>query len=627
MDLAFSKEEVAFREEVRAFFRDNVPPATRQKVQEGRHLSKDEMITWWRILNKKGWGVSHWPKQYGGTGWTSVQHYIFNEELQMAPAPPPLAFGVSMVGPVIYTFGNEEQKKQYLPRIANVDDWWCQGFSEPGSGSDLASLKTKAERKGDKYIINGQKTWTTLAQHADMIFCLCRTDTNAKKQMGISFIVFDMKSKGVTVRPIQTIDGGHEVNEVFFDDVEVPVENLIGEENKGWDYAKFLLGNERTGIARVGVSKERLRRIKELASKVESGGKPVIEDQGFREKLAAVEIELKALELTQLRVVADEGKHGKGKPNPASSVLKIKGSEIQQATTELLMEVIGPFAAPYDEHGDEGSNEAMDWTAQIAPSYFNNRKVSIYGGSNEIQRNIITKAVLGLVESRLRACTQAVVPRRNARVAMPVPSRLTTTQDVDRAADKHRAMTEDGTCEISRERVKNMDFDLTEEQRLLKESVDGLLTDAYDFDQRKKYMAEKGGWSKAFWGKLAEQGLLGLPFAEADGGFGAGGVETMIVMEALGKALVLEPYLATVVLGGGFLRHGGSAEQKAAHIPGIIDGSKTLAFAQLEKNSRYDLQDVATTAKKKGAGWVIDGEKFVVLNGETADMLVVTART
>ena len=396
MDLAFTKEEMAFREEVRAFFRDNVPPDTRRKLQEGRHLSKDEMVTWWRILNKKGWGVSHWPKEYGGTGWTSVQHYIFNEELQSYPAPAPLAFGVSMVGPVIYTFGNERQKKEYLPRIANVDDWWCQGFSEPGSGSDLASLKTKAERKGDKWIINGQKTWTTLAQHADMIFCLCRTDPSAKKQTGISFIVFSMKSKGVTVRPIETIDGGHEVNEVFFDDVEVPYENIIGEENKGWDYAKFLLGNERTGIARVGVSKERLRRIKELAAKVESNGKPIILDPGFREKLAACEIELKALELTQLRVVADESKHGKGKPNPASSVLKIKGSEIQQTTTELLMEVIGPFALPYDVHGDDGSNEAMEWTAQIAPSYFNNRKVSIYGGSNEIQRNIIAKAVLGL---------------------------------------------------------------------------------------------------------------------------------------------------------------------------------------------------------------------------------------
>src|SRR5471030_2412818 len=329
MDLSFSKEEVAFREEVRAFFRDNVPPATRQKQQEGRHLSKDEMVTWWRILNKKGWGVSHWPKEYGGTGWSSVQHYIFNEELQMAPAPSPLAFGVSMVGPVIYTFGNETQKKQYLPRIANVDDWWCQGFSEPGSGSDLASLKTKAERKGDFYIVNGQKTWTTLAQHADWIFCLCRTDPAAKKQSGISFILIDMKTKGITVRPIQTLDGGHEVNEVFFDDVRVPLENLVGEENKGWNYAKFLLGNERNGIARVGASKARIKRIRELASLQVYGEKPKIEDPLFRMKLAAVEVELKALEMTQLRVIAGERKREKGKPDPTSSVLKIKGSEIQ----------------------------------------------------------------------------------------------------------------------------------------------------------------------------------------------------------------------------------------------------------------------------------------------------------
>lgn len=395
MDLSFTKEELAFRDEVRTFFKENVPASTRQKMQEGRHLGKEDMVNWQRILNKKGWAVTHWPKEYGGTGWTPVQHYIFNEEMQMAPAPSPLPFGVSMVGPVIYTFANEAQKKYFLPRIANIDDWWCQGFSEPGSGSDLASLKTKAEKKGDVYVINGQKTWTTLAQYADWIFCLCRTDPAAKKQQGISFILVDMKSRGITVRPIQTIDGSHEVNEVFFDNVEVPVTNLVGEENKGWDYAKFLLGNERTGIARVGVSKERIRRIKELAAKVESGGRPMIEDEKFREKLAAVEIELKALELTQLRVVANEGKHGKGKPDPASSILKIKGSEIQQATTELMLEVIGPFAAPYDDH-EHGANEPMDWTAQIAPSYFNNRKVSIYGGSNEIQRNIITKAVLGL---------------------------------------------------------------------------------------------------------------------------------------------------------------------------------------------------------------------------------------
>src|SRR5450631_59659 len=323
MDLSFSKEEVAFRDEVRNFFRDNVPSATRQKLQEGRHLSKQEMIDWWRILNRKGWGVSHWPKEYGGTGWSSVQHYIFNEELQMAPAPSPLAFGVSMVGPVIYTFGNEAQKKQYLPRIANVDDWWCQGFSEPGSGSDLASLKTKAERKGDRYLVNGQKTWTTLAQHADWIFCLCRTDPTAKKQSGISFILIDMKTKGITVRPIQTMDGGREVNEVFFDDVKVPLENLVGQEHRGWDCAKFLLGNERTGIARVGYSKQRVQRIKELAGRVMAGDRPLIEDERFREKVAAVEVELKALEMTQMRVLSEDRQRKNNLPNPKSSILKI----------------------------------------------------------------------------------------------------------------------------------------------------------------------------------------------------------------------------------------------------------------------------------------------------------------
>src|SRR5437667_3742189 len=316
----------------------------------------------------------------------------------MYPAPAPLAFGVSMVGTVIYTFGNEQQKRHYLPRIANVDDWWCQGFSEPGAGSDLASIKTKAERKGDKYIVNGQKTWTTLAQYADMIFNLCRTDPGAKKQTGISFILIDMKSKGITVRPIQTIDGGHEVNEVFLDDVEVPVENLVGEENKGWDYAKFLLGNERTGIARVGVSKERIRRLKELAALERAGDRALIDDERFRVKIAAVEVELKALEMTQLRVVAAEREDKSNKPDPASSILKIKGSEIQQAISELLLEVVGPYALPYQPEylEDQGLNEppvGPEYAGALAPAYFNMRKVSIYGGSNEIQRNIIAKAI------------------------------------------------------------------------------------------------------------------------------------------------------------------------------------------------------------------------------------------
>src|SRR6202521_3929979 len=333
MDLRFTAEENAFRAEVRAFIEGALPASIREKMIEGRGLSKQEMIDWQRILNAKGWAVPHWPKEWGGTEWGPVKTYLFREEIQQTLAPEPLPFGVNMLGPVLIAFGSEKQKKHFLPRIANIDDWWCQGFSEPGAGSDLASLKTSAKREGDHYIVNGQKTWTTLAQYADWIFCLVRTDTGAKRQEGISFLLIDMKSPGITVRPIQTIDGGREVNEVFFDVVKVPVENLVGQENKGWDYAKFLLGNERTGIARVGMSKERIRRLKELAALERVGDRPLIEDERFRTKIAAVEVELKALEMTQLRVVADARRNG-DKPDPKSSILKIKGSEIQQTITE-----------------------------------------------------------------------------------------------------------------------------------------------------------------------------------------------------------------------------------------------------------------------------------------------------
>ena len=399
MDLSFTPEENAFRDEVRTFFKENLPKDIRDKLVAGLHATKEDMIRWTRILNKKGWAVPHWPVEYGGTGWTPVQQYIFLEEQMLAPAPQMLAFGVSMVGPVIYTFGSEEQKKKYLPAIANLDTWWSQGFSEPGAGSDLAGLRTTARREGDFYIVNGQKTWTTLGQHGDMIFMLVRTDPNAKKQEGISFLLIDMKSPGITVKPIITIEGGHEVNEVFFDDVKVPVENLVGKENKGWDYAKFLLGNERVGIARVGASKERIRRIKQLASAELDGDTPLIENQRFREKLASIEVELKALEMTQLRVVAAERTREKGKPDPASSILKIKGSELQQAITELALEVAGPYIAPYRQETHDGWNEppaGPEWASPLAPAYFNYRKVSIYGGSNEIQKNIIAKAILGL---------------------------------------------------------------------------------------------------------------------------------------------------------------------------------------------------------------------------------------
>ena len=399
MDLRFTPAETAFRAEVRSFFKAALPAAIRDKITAGHHAGKQDMVAWTKILHAKGWAVPHWPVEFGGTGWDPIRQYIFQDEMQQAACPPTLAFGVSMVGPVIIAFGSDAQKSRYLPAIANLDEWWCQGFSEPGAGSDLASLKTTARRDGDHYIVNGQKAWTTLAQHADWIFCLVRTDASVKKQQGITFLLIDMTSPGITVRPIQTIDGGHEINEVFFDDVRVPLENRVGEENKGWDYAKFLLGNERTSIARVGISKERLRRVRALAAQTLDQGRPFIENRRFAEKLTAVEVELKALEMTQLRVVANEARLGHGQPDPASSILKIKGSEIQQATTELLLEVVGPYALPYALDEDHGSNQppvGPDWAGTIAPAYFNMRKVSIYGGSNEIQKNIIAKAILGL---------------------------------------------------------------------------------------------------------------------------------------------------------------------------------------------------------------------------------------
>src|ERR1700728_1987929 len=394
MDLNFTPEEIAFRDEARHFFRTAIPQSIRDKVAEGEGLTRDDMITSHRILNKRGWATPNWPVEWGGQAWTPIQVYLYQDEMQQANCPAPIAFNVSMVGPVIAQFGSQAIKERFLPATANADIFWCQGFSEPGSGSDLASLRTRAERKGDKYVVNGQKIWTTLAQYADWIFCLVRTDTTVKQQEGISFLLIDMKTPGITVRPIVTIDGGREVNEVFFDNVEVPAENLVGQENKGWDYAKFLLGNERTGIARVGASKAQVKRIKELASLERVGDAPLIDNPRFREKLAAVEVELKALEMTQLRVVADERKREKGRQNPASSILKLKGSVIQQQLTELVLDVVGPYALPYQ----------------------------------------------------------------------------------------------------------------------------------YQLEQRKKYLAEPDGWSRSVWQQYAEIGLLGLPFAEAHGGFGGGPV-------------------------------------------------------------------------------------------------------
>ena len=398
MDLNLNSEDLAFRDEVRAFLKDKLDPKVAEKVARSEAISKDEILAWQKALYEQGWIVPNWPVEHGGTGWSVMQRYIFDEECAAAGAPQTISFGFSMIGPVMIAFGSEDQKARYLPRIRSSEDWWCQGFSEPGSGSDLASLRTRAERDGDEWVINGQKTWTTLAQHADMMFCLCRTDPDAKPQRGISMFVFSMNTPGITVRPIRTIDGGTEVNDVFLDNVRVPADALVGEENKGWSYAKYLLSNERFGIARVPQSKYQLKQLKNIAGIQLSEGAPLIEDRDFRTKIADVELELKALEITNLRVMLDVRQDGT--PNPLSSMLKIKGSEVQQRISELLMEALGPYGLAYQPHAnDDTANTPVvgpKFGAMLTPKYLNNRKISIYGGTNEIQRNIMTKAVLGL---------------------------------------------------------------------------------------------------------------------------------------------------------------------------------------------------------------------------------------
>jgi len=401
MDLAFTESEQAFRAEIRGFLRDHLPDDLRRKMVERRHLTKDDMVRWQRILNARGWATPSWPVTHGGQDWTPAQRYIFQEEMALGRAPEPSPFNVNMIGPIICRFGTDAQKRRFLPRIANLDDWWCQGFSEPGAGSDLASLKTRAVREGVDYVVTGQKIWTTQAQHADWMFALVRTDPAAKPQRGISFLLIDMTSPGITVRPIETIDGEHDANEVFLDGVRVPAENLIGEENKGWDYAKALLGHERSGIARVGLSKERVLRVKELEEQLAAHGALTPAEQArTRRRRAALEVELKALEITQLRVVdADSKSTDGGGARNAASILKIKGTELQQALTEMVMELAGPAGLGMPNHAEANGNNAPDpdgWVDAAAPYYFTMRKVSIFGGSNEIQRNIIAKTVLGL---------------------------------------------------------------------------------------------------------------------------------------------------------------------------------------------------------------------------------------
>ncbi len=394
MDLGFTPEMHEFRQSVRAFIDAELPKDIQDKVLNGRHLVKDDYYRWHVILNKKGWLAANWPVEFGGTGWDSALQHIFEEECADVGAPVLSTFSMRMVSPVIMAFGNREQQEYFLPRILSGEHWWCQGYSEPGSGSDLASLKTRAVRDGDHYIVNGQKTWTTLAHHANWIFCLVRTSSEGRAQEGISFLLIDMATPGVRVRPIIMLDGGHEVNEVWFEDVRVPVANRVGEENKGWTYAKFLLGHERTGIAEVGRSKRRLKRLKSIAAQQPGDdGRRLIDDARFRDRIAQVEIDLMSLEITNLRVVAADRE--KKQPGPAASLLKVKGTEIQQAISELLMQAMGMHGLAYQPEDANAEPVGPEYGTQLTGHYLNYRKVTIYGGSNEIQRNIVAKMILG----------------------------------------------------------------------------------------------------------------------------------------------------------------------------------------------------------------------------------------
>jgi alkylation response protein AidB-like acyl-CoA dehydrogenase len=398
MDINYTPAEHAFRDEVRTFVSTNLPDDIAAKVRLGKHLSKDDHQRWQRILMARGWYAANWPLEYGGTGWSVVQKHIFEEEAAALGAPRLISFGVNMVAPVIIKFGTQAQKDYYLPRILSGDDWWCQGYSEPGAGSDLASLNTRAVRDGNDYIVNGQKTWTTLGQHANMIFCLVRTDPTAKPQRGISFLLIDMATPGITVRPIITLEGDHEVNEVFFDNVRVPVENLVFEENQGWTCAKYLLTHERTGQAGIAQSKAALAHLKYVAASELCGAHPLLENPLFRYQVAEVEMQLLAIEMSTLRILA--AAQAGGVPGAESSILKIKGSEIRQSISHLLRKALGVHALPFVEqeldYDYNGELLHTDYSAAAAAQYFNLRKLSIYGGSNEIQKNIIAKMILEL---------------------------------------------------------------------------------------------------------------------------------------------------------------------------------------------------------------------------------------
>ncbi|PJG46408.1 hypothetical protein CAF53_19715 [Sphingobium sp. LB126] len=567
MTLQPNSAEIAFRAEVREFVRTHLPPEIAERSRTSVHGFRDDMLGWTRILASKGWSVAGWPVEYGGTDWTPLQRHIFEEECLQAGAPMNNMQAISLVGPVIYTFGSEEQKRTYLPPIIRGEVWWAQGFSEPNAGSDLASVRTRAVLDGDEYVIDGQKIWTSNAHFADWIFCLVRTDPNVKPQQGISFILVPADADGLTIRPIESIDGGISLCEVFFDSVRVPVTNLVGEPGKGWTYAKFLLGNERTWVAEVPRNNLNLAALKNMARQEMSRGRRLIDEPTFASRLAQAEIDLLAVEAAVLRDLAIP--HDEARALPIASVVKTRGSELLQDVLEMQMEALGVYGAVQYEEG--ASSPVPAHGQEVTASFLYRRSASIYAGANEIQRNIIAKTLLAMDP-------QSTAPAAEGDMAM------------------------------------------------LRESVERWVADHYSFVDRTRYVAEGTSAIRTHWKLFAEMGWLSVGLSGDVGGFDGGAAETGVILEAMGGALAIEP-LATNLLAAQLIDKAGSEEQRQRLLPAFSTGDLLLAFAQEEPGARGQIDRIATTATEDGnGGWTLDGHKALVIGASLADMLVVTAR-
>lgn len=559
-----------FREEVRQFLSDNLPPDTAAKVKGGYELGKNELLAWHKRLYGQGWAAPGWPAEYGGPGWTEAQRYVFEDECAQGFAPQLIPMALITVAPLLIAFGSETQKARYLPPILRGEEVWCQGFSEPEAGSDLASLRCKAVRDGDHYIINGSKIWTTHAQWADWCELLVRTSADGPRQHGITVLLADMKSPGITIQPLPSLDGLHVLNQVFFDNVRVPVEQRVGEEGEGWNLLKSTIGHERVLNADVGRSKMLLRRLHEIGKRETRYGKPLAAHLPFAVSFARFEVRLRALELCALRVINDATLALR----PEASMLKIRGTELQQDISRHLSDSLGPYALPHHRkvlsQGWEGTPVGPDYSATPTPFYFFWRKASISAGTNEVQRNIIAKSLLS---SGLRGDAQG----------------------------------------------------LSEEQKMLQEMALRFMRDEYTFPKRQEMMGRDPGYSENIWSKFADMGWLALPFSEDVGGYGGTSLDLLLLMETFGASLVNEPFLGSVILGGGIVAAVATKDQRDRLLPPLFEGKHKLAFAYSEPGSGFELGPIKTRAFRLNNGWRLQGHKSIVLGAPFAGTLLVTA--